>query len=98
MDTKVTTCARQIPNAQKVSYVTWKDLPLSCPAPAMSLWNLQQRVYLPIQESGHEQCPYCGTLYVLTTPASPDDEIMQPNVEIENLHHQAITRERRTHR
>ncbi|HKT32768.1 MAG TPA: zinc-finger domain-containing protein, partial [Gammaproteobacteria bacterium] len=44
--------APQIPNAQKVYHVTWKDLPLSCPTRAMSLWNSHQRVYLDIQEGG----------------------------------------------
>lgn len=85
----------ETPNAKKVYYVTWKDLPLCCPTPTMSLWNSHQRVYLPIQESGREQCPYCGTVYVLTGPASPDEEIAQPNIEIENLHDQAIEHDQR---
>lgn len=32
----------EIPNAQKEYYVSWKDLPLSCPTPEMSLWNSHQ--------------------------------------------------------
>ena len=98
MDSRLAARALETPNAQKACYVTWKDLPLSCPTPDMSLWNSHQRVYLPIQESGHEQCPYCGMRYALKTPASSNEEIAQPNVEIENLRHQAITRERRNHR
>lgn len=87
--------ALQIPNAQKVYHVTWKDLPLSCPTPAMSLWNSHQRVYLDIQESGVAQCPYCGAVYILEERAEPDEELAQPNIEIENLHHQAREHSRR---
>lgn len=52
-------------NAQQTYTVTRKDLPLSCPMPDMKLWNSHPRVYLPIEESGREQCPYCGAIYVL---------------------------------
>lgn len=45
--------------------VTRADLPLHCPLPSMSLWNSHPRVFLPIEESGEELCPYCGTRYVL---------------------------------
>ena len=86
---------RQIPNAQKVYHVTWSDLPLSCPTPAMSLWNSHQRVYLDIQESGVAQCPYCGTVYILAEAASPEEQIAQPNIEIEDLHRRA---QEHTHR
>jgi uncharacterized Zn-finger protein len=42
------------------------DLPLSCPTPAMALWNSHPRVYLPIEKNGGEaQCPYCGAHFVL---------------------------------
>jgi uncharacterized Zn-finger protein len=42
------------------------DLPLSCPQPAMALWNSHPRVYLPIEaDGGSSLCPYCGTTYVL---------------------------------
>jgi uncharacterized Zn-finger protein len=42
------------------------DLPLSCPTPAMSLWNSHPRVFLPIEADGGEAtCPYCGAQYVL---------------------------------
>lgn len=52
-------------NAQNRYEVTRADLPLSCPMPAMSLWNSHPRVYLPIEASGQERCPYCGAVYVL---------------------------------
>lgn len=78
----------EIPNAHKLYYVTWKDLPLSCPMPAMSLWNSHQRVYLDIQESGRVQCPYCGAIYVLKAADAGDDSIAQPNIEIEKLYHE----------
>ncbi|BAW81107.1 hypothetical conserved protein [Candidatus Nitrosoglobus terrae] len=45
--------------------VTRADLPLSCPMPAMELWNSHPRVYLPIEDTGQEQCPYCGAVYTL---------------------------------
>lgn len=53
------------PNAQMRYEVTRANLPLSCPMPGMSLWNSHPRVYLPIEDSGEERCPYCGAVYVL---------------------------------
>jgi uncharacterized Zn-finger protein len=52
-------------NAQNRYEVTRTDLPLSCPMPGMTLWNSHPRVYLPIEASGEERCPYCGAVYVL---------------------------------
>lgn len=53
-------------NAENRYEVTRKDLPLSCPLPAMALWNSHPKVYLPIVEDGGESvCPYCGALYIL---------------------------------
>lgn len=52
-------------NAQTRVEVTHQDLPLHCPMPGTSLWNSHPRVYLPIEASGEERCPYCGTVYVL---------------------------------
>jgi uncharacterized Zn-finger protein len=49
----------------KVIHVNSKDLPLSCPMPSMTLWNAHPKVYLPIQDSKQEICPYCGTKYQL---------------------------------
>jgi uncharacterized Zn-finger protein len=57
---------KEIPaNAQNRYEVTRKDLPLHCPMKGMSLWNSHPRVYLPIEASGEERCPYCGAVYVL---------------------------------
>lgn len=53
-------------NAQQRDEVRRADLPLSCPSPAMALWNSHPRVYLPIEaEGGTSTCPYCGAVYVL---------------------------------
>jgi uncharacterized Zn-finger protein len=41
------------------------ELPLSCPADSMELWNAHPKVYLPIEQTGEEVCPYCGTRFVL---------------------------------
>ncbi len=43
------------------------DLPLACPRPRDSLWDMHPRVYLPIaDEPNHEVvCPYCGARYRL---------------------------------
>lgn len=43
------------------------DLPLCCPMPNMRLWDAHPRVYLPIEETGQETCPYCGAQFVLAT-------------------------------
>lgn len=51
--------------AELIYPVTRKDLPLSCPTEAMTLWNAHPRVFLPIEESGIAQCPYCGARYEL---------------------------------
>jgi uncharacterized Zn-finger protein len=53
------------PNASSHYEVTAADLPLSCPMPAMSLWNSHPRVYLPIGQTGWAKCPYCGAEYTL---------------------------------
>jgi uncharacterized Zn-finger protein len=52
-------------NAQHKYEVQAKDLPLSCPMPAMYLWNSHPKVYLPITETGEAKCPYCGAQYFL---------------------------------
>lgn len=50
---------------QRVYHITAADLPLSCPMPNMRLWNSHPRVFLPIKETGHERCPYCGAEFIL---------------------------------
>lgn len=53
-------------NAQQRYDVTHADLPLSCPLPAMALWNSHPRVYMAIEADGGEsQCPYCGAHFFL---------------------------------
>lgn len=57
-------------NQQKASTerkyrVSKQDLPLSCPMPNMRLWDAHPRVYLPIEETKHQLCPYCGAEYIL---------------------------------
>ncbi len=41
------------------------DLPLSCPMPGATLWNMHPKVYLPIEATGEARCPYCGAHYLL---------------------------------
>ena len=53
-------------NAQNRYRVSHADLPLSCPMPAMALWNSHPKVYLAIEEqAGKAKCPYCGAEYEL---------------------------------
>lgn len=52
-------------NAATHYKITPKDLPLSCPMPDMTLWNSHPRVYLPIEKTGKETCPYCGAEFEL---------------------------------
>lgn len=53
-------------NADNQYQVTRADLPLSCPMPAMSLWNSHPKVYLPIEDQGGKaHCPYCSADYTL---------------------------------
>lgn len=56
---------RETPNDRETYEVTRKDLPLHCPMTGMSLWNSHPRVFLPIEETGHAKCPYCGAEYTL---------------------------------
>jgi uncharacterized Zn-finger protein len=52
-------------NKERLIEITAADLPLHCPMPSMMLWNAHPRVFLPIEKSGTELCPYCGTRYTL---------------------------------
>lgn len=57
---------RLIPaNAENHYAVTHADLPLSCPMPAMALWNSHPKVYLAVEATGSAKCPYCGAQYTL---------------------------------
>ena len=60
-----TVTALQPANTQTHYEITEQDLPLSCPSPAMALWNSHPRVYLPIEETGWAKCGYCGAEYTL---------------------------------
>ncbi len=51
--------------AQSPVRIDRSQLPLSCPLPEQVMWNAHPRQYLPIEDSGREQCPYCGTVYIL---------------------------------
>ncbi len=54
------------PAGAKKNYIVHpSDLPLSCPTDAMELWNAHPKVYLPIDKTGIEVCPYCGSRFVL---------------------------------
>jgi uncharacterized Zn-finger protein len=48
-----------------VIQVRREELPLSCPRPGDTLWNMHPRVYLPIEKTGDAVCPYCGARYHL---------------------------------
>lgn len=52
-------------NTERSYQVKREQLPLSCPTPAMALWNSHPRVYLPIEATGSARCPYCGAMFVL---------------------------------
>ncbi len=56
---------KQAACAMKIQVVNYKDLPLSCPSDEMLLWNAHPKVYLPIEKTGQEVCPYCGTRFIL---------------------------------
>lgn len=57
---------KKIPaSLQKTYKIHPKDLPLSCPMDKMILWNAHPKVYLPIEKTGVEICPYCSSRYIL---------------------------------
>lgn len=57
---------KETPSCTKKEYIIHqKDLPLSCPAKDMAVWNAHPQVYLPIEKTGREVCPYCGSVFVL---------------------------------
>ena len=60
-----TATARAPANAERRYEVQRSELPLSCPTPAMALWNSHPRVYLPVEATGEAICPYCGAHFVL---------------------------------
>ncbi len=52
-------------NTERRYEVTHADLPLSCPTKDMRVWDAHPRVYLPIEETGREVCPYCEAEFIL---------------------------------
>lgn len=52
-------------STKKINVVHRNELPLSCPTNDMVLWNAHPKVYLPIEKTGVEVCPYCGSRFVL---------------------------------
>ncbi|MCG6863315.1 MAG: zinc-finger domain-containing protein [Chromatiaceae bacterium] len=57
--------AEKTQGTQRVIEISRKDLPLSCPRPQDEVWNMHPRVYLPIEKTREEVCPYCGARYRL---------------------------------
>lgn len=55
----------ETPCSKRHYEITESDLPLSCPTASMRLWDAHPKIYLPIEETGHELCPYCGTEFTL---------------------------------
>ncbi len=55
-------------NTEQEYHVTEANLPLSCPMPSMRLWDAHPKVFLPIEETGTAQCPYCGAKFILDAP------------------------------
>ena len=57
---------KKIPACTENIYVIHEsDLPLSCPTDEMLLWNAHPKVYLPIEKTGEEICPYCSAKFIL---------------------------------
>lgn len=57
---------KPIPASTQKNYVVHREeLPLSCPTKDMEVWNAHPKVYLPIEKTGVEVCPYCGSRFVL---------------------------------
>lgn len=52
-------------NTRRQYEITRRDLPLCCPMPDMVVWNSHPRVYMPIEKTGHEVCPYCEAEFFL---------------------------------
>ena len=55
------------PACTEKNYIVHRnELPLSCPRDDMELWNAHPKVYLPIENTGTELCPYCGSRFILS--------------------------------
>lgn len=75
--------------SESVYEVNWEDLPLSCPAPWMKVWDAHPRVYLSIHRTGEAMCEYCGARFVLNDP-DPDQPMPRfDSTELEDYFRQA---------
>jgi uncharacterized Zn-finger protein len=62
---EMTETAEKTRSTERTIEIRRSDLPLSCPRPQDEIWNMHPRVYLPIDKTGEEVCPYCGARYIL---------------------------------
>ncbi len=86
---------RPVGASERIREISWTDLPLGCPMPDRSLWDVHPRVYLPIHLGGRERCPYCSTLYVLRDPQPGDAVPVFANAQIEQCYQRALARSMR---
>jgi len=49
----------------EIVLISKKDLPAYCPPKDASKWNMHPKVFLPFDDDGIANCPYCGALYKL---------------------------------
>ncbi len=57
--------SKQTNEVKDVVFVDKKDLPISCPMPEDTLWNMHPKVYIPLDKVDSYQCPYCGRQFHL---------------------------------
>jgi len=61
----MTTAPKAQACTQNEYHIDESDLPLSCPTAKMRVWDAHPRVYLPIEKTGREKCPYCDAIFIL---------------------------------
>ncbi|ANN79244.1 zinc-finger domain-containing protein [Bordetella flabilis] len=61
----MTAAAAATASEHEIIEVGAEDLPLHCPRPGTSLWNMHPRVFLDVAHTGTTRCPYCGAEYRL---------------------------------
>ena len=54
-------------NSKHTSFnlVSKNELPFHCPPKEAQKWNMHPKVFLPFDEEGRANCPYCGAIYKL---------------------------------
>ena len=57
-------------NAETSKYSSFRlisknELPFHCPPKEAQKWNMHPKVFLPFDEEGRANCPYCGAIYKL---------------------------------